>query len=53
MDRLKGNGTGKDSWVIQLKPVGIVRNQTKKSNWDAGFNEKGWQEKAATMKARS
>jgi len=36
---------------IQLKPVGIVRNQNRNSGWSASSSSMSWQERTARMKA--
>ena len=38
---------------IELQPVGVVRNQSKQSGWDAGMRALSWQDRAARMKAQS
>jgi len=39
--------------VIQLKPVGVVRNQSSEAGWGAALGSLDWREKAARMKAQS
>jgi tRNA-Thr(GGU) m(6)t(6)A37 methyltransferase TsaA len=39
-----------DSQVIQLKPVGVIKNQSKDSSWGGTLSKLGWQERAARMK---
>jgi tRNA (Thr-GGU) A37 N-methylase len=38
---------------IQLKPVGVVRNQSQEPSWGPAFKTLDWQEKVARMKAQS
>jgi tRNA-Thr(GGU) m(6)t(6)A37 methyltransferase TsaA len=37
---------------IQLKPVGVVKNQSQEASWGPAFSTLSWQEKAARMKAQ-
>ena len=39
--------------TIQLKPVGIVRNQSKDPSWGDTMSKLDWQERAAKMKEQS
>jgi len=39
--------------VIQIKPVGVVRNQSRGASWDTSFGSLGWRERAASMKQQS
>ena len=39
-----------DSQIIQLKPVGVVRNQSKDFRWGGALNAKDWRNRAAKMK---
>ncbi len=38
---------------IQVKPVGMVRNQSCEASWGAEFSALDWRERAARMKAQS
>ncbi len=39
--------------LIQLKPVGVVRNNSHEASWDKIYQDMTWQERAARMKAQS
>jgi len=42
--------TSTDYQLIQLKPVGVVRNQSKEPSWGSDLSALTWQERAARMK---
>ena len=46
----QSNENSTDYRLIQLKPVGVVRNQSKEPSWDSTLSALDWQERAATMK---
>jgi tRNA-Thr(GGU) m(6)t(6)A37 methyltransferase TsaA len=48
MDQSNENIT--DYQPIQLKPVGVVRNRSKKPSWGGALGALDWQERAARMK---
>jgi tRNA-Thr(GGU) m(6)t(6)A37 methyltransferase TsaA len=50
MNRPQKSPTEPDSQVIQLKPVGIIKNWSKDSSWGGTLSKLGWQERAARMK---
>jgi tRNA (adenine37-N6)-methyltransferase len=43
---------GQSSQTIQLKPVGIVRNQSREPNWGESWKNLSWQERAARMREK-
>lgn len=45
--------TGKEPDAIPVRPVGVVRNQLKETNWGKEVVGKSWQEKAAEMQKQS
>jgi len=53
VELLDNSRAGDNTGVIQLKPVGIVKNQSRQANWEGGFNARDWRATAATMKAQS
>jgi tRNA-Thr(GGU) m(6)t(6)A37 methyltransferase TsaA len=50
MSQSKKNHTSSELQIIKLKPVGIVRNQSKDPSWGGTLSKLGWQERAARMK---
>ena len=42
-----------DLKTIQLKPVGVVRNQSHEASWGAAFSSLDWWERAARMREQS
>jgi tRNA-Thr(GGU) m(6)t(6)A37 methyltransferase TsaA len=50
MNRPEKSPTGPDSRIIQLKPVGIIKNQSKKPSWGGPLSKLDWQERATRMK---
>lgn len=45
--------TSPDSRIIQLEPVGVIRNQSKAPSWGATFSKLDWIERAASMKEQN
>ena len=37
---------------IQIKPIGIVKNQNRKTNWEPELQALNWQEKTALMSSK-
>ena len=50
MNQSQESHAGPDSQVIQLKPVGVVRNQSKNPSWGGPWSKLHWRERAARMK---
>jgi tRNA (adenine37-N6)-methyltransferase len=50
MNRAQNNETSSDSRIIQLKPVGFIRNQSKDSSWGETLNSLNWRDRATRMK---
>lgn len=50
MTRIAKNKVGDVSLIIQMKPVGIIRNQNQQSTWNDGTHFLIWQERVAKMK---
>jgi tRNA-Thr(GGU) m(6)t(6)A37 methyltransferase TsaA len=48
----QSNENDADYQPIQLKPVGVVRNQSKEPSWGGTLNALDWRGRAATMKAQ-
>jgi tRNA-Thr(GGU) m(6)t(6)A37 methyltransferase TsaA len=46
----QSDGNTADYQLIQLKPVGVVRNQSKDPSWGSTLGALGWRERAARMK---
>jgi len=53
MNQYQKNHTDADSQIIQLKPVGIIRNQSKDPSWGSNLSKLDWQERATRMKEQS
>jgi tRNA-Thr(GGU) m(6)t(6)A37 methyltransferase TsaA len=53
MNQSNNSNTGDSSQVIQLKPVGVVRNRSQEASWGASYSALTWQERAARMKAQN
>jgi tRNA-Thr(GGU) m(6)t(6)A37 methyltransferase TsaA len=50
MSKSQKGSTGPDTRIIQLKPVGIIRNQSKDPSWGGTLSKLDWQKRAAIMK---
>lgn len=50
MNQSQKSPTGPDSRIIQIKPVGIIRNNSKDPSWGKALSALSWQERAARMK---
>ena len=50
MDKTDKSELSSDPQIIQLKPVGIIRNQSKDPSWGGALGKLDWQERAARMK---
>jgi tRNA-Thr(GGU) m(6)t(6)A37 methyltransferase TsaA len=50
MNQSQKSPTGPDSRIIQLKPVGIIRNQSKDPSWGGTLRKLNWRDRAARMK---
>jgi tRNA-Thr(GGU) m(6)t(6)A37 methyltransferase TsaA len=50
MNQSQSSPAEPDSQIIQLKPVGIIRNQSKDPSWGDTLSKLDWQERAARMK---
>lgn len=50
MKQSQKSPTSPDSQIIQLKPVGIIRNKSKDPSWGGTLSKLDWQERAARMK---
>jgi tRNA-Thr(GGU) m(6)t(6)A37 methyltransferase TsaA len=53
MNQPQKSHINQDSQIIQLKPVGIIRNQSEDPSWDGTLSKLGWQERATRMKEQS
>jgi tRNA-Thr(GGU) m(6)t(6)A37 methyltransferase TsaA len=53
MAQSEENAIGGICQLIQIKPVGVVRNRSQNLNRSASFNTMSWQERAAKMKMQS
>lgn len=50
MKHSQNSPAGPDSNIIQLKPVGVIRNQSKDPSWGGNLSKLDWRERAARMK---
>lgn len=50
MNQPQKSKVGPDSRIIQLKPVGFVRNRSTDPSWGGAMSAINWQERAARMK---
>lgn len=50
MNRAQNKEAGSDSRIIQLKPVGFVKNQSKDPSWGETLSSLNWRDRAASMK---
>jgi tRNA (adenine37-N6)-methyltransferase len=50
MNQSAKNSNDDNLQIIQLKPVGIVRNQSKDPSWGSTLSALNWQDRAARMK---
>jgi hypothetical protein len=50
MNQSKNNNVSSDSHVIQLKPVGIIRNQSKDPSCGGILSKLNWRDRATRMK---
>jgi tRNA-Thr(GGU) m(6)t(6)A37 methyltransferase TsaA len=50
MSQSAKTATGGNSQLIELKPVGIVKNQSREPTWGDDFGALNWQERALKMK---
>jgi tRNA-Thr(GGU) m(6)t(6)A37 methyltransferase TsaA len=50
VNQYQKNKAGGDSGIIQLKPVGIVRNKLKEPNWGGDLGNLDWRDRAARIK---
>ena len=48
----QSNGKSADHQLIQLKPVGVVKNRSKEASWGGALSVLDWRDRAATMKAQ-
>jgi len=53
MNQSQKSSTGPDSQIIQLNPVGVIRNQSKDPSWGGTLSKLGWRERASRMKGQS
>jgi len=50
MDKFKKSDRNSDSHIIQIKPVGIIRNQSKDPGWGGTLSKLDWRDRASVMK---
>lgn len=53
MKEPQNNSVGQDTNIIQLKSVGVTRNQSKAPGWDGNLSKLDWRERAARMRKQS
>lgn len=53
MSQSEKSTNGPDSRIIQLKPVGIIKNQSKDPSWGNTLGKLDWQARSAIMKKQS
>jgi tRNA-Thr(GGU) m(6)t(6)A37 methyltransferase TsaA len=52
MNKPRKDASSLDSQVIQLKPVGIVRSQSKGTHWGSASSKIGWRERSDGIKGQ-
>ena len=53
MSQTAKSNSGDDLQMIQLRPVGVVRNKSQEASWDADNGALTWRKRAAMMKEQS
>jgi tRNA-Thr(GGU) m(6)t(6)A37 methyltransferase TsaA len=53
MNQSRKSKAGPDSRIIQLKPVGVIRNQSKDPSWGGTLSRLDWQDRASRMREQS
>jgi tRNA-Thr(GGU) m(6)t(6)A37 methyltransferase TsaA len=53
MEKPEGNEVEESCAMIQLKPVGIVRNQSQEASWGERYQALSWPERAEKMRLQS